>query len=110
MWGVAGARQCQLGWGAPGLAHIVATTAGEIVVIYKADLSDPLGIDRIRRRGPHSVVVSARTGQGIDELLERILLQAEVMELKAPKNAPERGVVIESKLDKGRGPVATSPV
>ena len=51
--------------------------------------------------------VSAKTGQGIDELLERILLQAEVMELKAPKDAPARGVVIESKLDKGRGPVAT---
>ncbi len=51
--------------------------------------------------------VSAKTGQGIDELLERILLQAEVMELKAPKDAPARGVVIESRLDKGRGPVAT---
>jgi translation initiation factor IF-2 len=51
--------------------------------------------------------VSAKTGAGIDELLERILLQAEVMELKAPKDAPARGVVIESKLDKGRGPVAT---
>jgi translation initiation factor IF-2 len=51
--------------------------------------------------------VSAKTGAGIDELLERILLQAEVMELKAPKDAPARGVVIESKLDTGRGPVAT---
>src|SRR6266850_4930647 len=51
--------------------------------------------------------VSAKTGQGIDELLERILLQAEVMELKAPKDAPARGVVIESRMDKGRGPVAT---
>ena len=51
--------------------------------------------------------VSAKTGQGIDELLERILLQAEVMELRAPKDAPARGVVIESRLDKGRGPVAT---
>ena len=51
--------------------------------------------------------VSAKTGQGIDELLERILLQAEVMELKAPKDAPARGVVIEARMDKGRGPVAT---
>ncbi|HVY07239.1 MAG TPA: translation initiation factor IF-2, partial [Burkholderiales bacterium] len=51
--------------------------------------------------------VSAKTGKGIDELLERILLQSEVLELKAPKEAPARGVVIESKLDKGRGPVAT---
>jgi translation initiation factor IF-2 len=51
--------------------------------------------------------VSAKTGKGIDELLERILLQAEVLELKAPRDAPARGVVIESRLDKGRGPVAT---
>jgi translation initiation factor IF-2 len=53
------------------------------------------------------VGVSAKTGQGIDELLESILLQAEVLELKAIKNAPAKGVVIESRLDKGRGPVAT---
>ncbi|SDY67960.1 translation initiation factor IF-2 [Nitrosomonas sp. Nm58] len=53
------------------------------------------------------VGVSAKTGQGIDELLESILLQAEVLELKAVKNAPAKGVVIESRLDKGRGPVAT---
>jgi translation initiation factor IF-2 len=51
--------------------------------------------------------VSAKTGKGIDQLLESVLLQAEVLELKAPKDAPARGVVIESKLDKGRGPVAT---
>jgi len=51
--------------------------------------------------------VSAKNGDGIDSLLERILLQAEVLELKAPKDAPARGVVIESRLDKGRGPVAT---
>src|SRR5882724_10748630 len=51
--------------------------------------------------------VSAKTGNGIDELLERILLQAEVLELRAPKNVPAHGVVIESRLDKGRGPVAT---
>ena len=51
--------------------------------------------------------VSAKTGKGIDELLERILLQAEILELRAPKNVPAHGVVIESRLDKGRGPVAT---
>jgi hypothetical protein len=51
--------------------------------------------------------VSAKTGAGIDELLDAILLQAEVLELKAPKNAPARGIVIESRLDKGKGPVAT---
>jgi translation initiation factor IF-2 len=51
--------------------------------------------------------VSAKTGQGIDELLEAVLLQAEVLDLKAPKDALARGVVIESRIDKGRGPVAT---
>ncbi len=53
------------------------------------------------------VPVSAKTGQGIDQLLEQVLLQAEVLELRAPKDAPAKGLVIEAKLDKGRGPVAT---
>ncbi|HET7097533.1 MAG TPA: translation initiation factor IF-2 [Casimicrobiaceae bacterium] len=53
------------------------------------------------------VPVSAKTGAGIDALLDAVLLQAEVLELKAPKNAPARGIVIESRLDKGKGPVAT---
>jgi translation initiation factor IF-2 len=53
------------------------------------------------------VLVSAKTGQGVDGLLERVLLQAEILELKAPVDAPARGVVIEARLDKGRGPVAT---
>ena len=53
------------------------------------------------------VPVSAKTGQGVDDLLEQVLLQAEVLELKAPVDAPARGLVIEAKLDKGRGPVAT---
>ena len=53
------------------------------------------------------VPVSAKTGDGIDKLLESILLQAEVLELKAAKEAPARGVVIEARLDRGRGPVAT---
>ena len=53
------------------------------------------------------VEVSAKTGQGIDSLLERILLQAEVLELKAPRDAPAKGIVVEARLDKGRGPVAT---
>ncbi len=51
--------------------------------------------------------VSAKTGQGIDELLEAVLLQAEVLELQAPKNTPAKGLVIEGRLDKGRGSVAT---
>ncbi len=53
------------------------------------------------------VEVSAKTGKGIDKLLDAILLQAEVLELKAPKDAPAKGIVIESRLDKGKGPVAT---
>ncbi|MDP3847241.1 MAG: translation initiation factor IF-2 [Pseudomonas sp.] len=53
------------------------------------------------------VSVSAKVGTGVDELLEAVLLQAEVLELKATPTAPGRGVVVESRLDKGRGPVAT---
>jgi translation initiation factor IF-2 len=53
------------------------------------------------------VPVSAKTGKGIDELLEQVLLQADVLELKAPVDSPAKGIVIEARLDKGRGPVAT---
>ena len=53
------------------------------------------------------VEVSAKTGKGIDELLEAVLLQAEVLELRASKNTPAKGLVIEGRLDKGRGPVST---
>jgi translation initiation factor IF-2 len=53
------------------------------------------------------VPVSAKTGQNIDTLLENVLLQAEVLELKSPVDAPARGLVVEARLDKGRGPVAT---
>jgi translation initiation factor IF-2 len=52
-------------------------------------------------------LVSAKTGQGIDALLEQVLLQAEVLELRAPVAALAKGLVIEARLDKGRGPVAT---
>jgi translation initiation factor IF-2 len=53
------------------------------------------------------VPVSAKTGEGVDTLLEQVLLQAEVLELKAPVDAMAKGLVIEAELDKGRGPVAT---
>ena len=53
------------------------------------------------------VPVSARTGDGIDDLLEHVLLQSEMLELSAPVNTPARGTVIEARLDRGRGPVAT---
>lgn len=51
--------------------------------------------------------ISAKTGLGVDDLLDRILLQAEVLELKAPFTSPAKGVVLESRLDKNRGPVAS---
>jgi translation initiation factor IF-2 len=53
------------------------------------------------------ISVSAKTGEGIDALLENVLLQAEILELKAAKDAPAQGLVIEARLDKGKGPVAT---
>ena len=53
------------------------------------------------------VEVSAKTGQGIDDLLDAVLLQAEVLELKAPINTPAKGIIVEGRLDKGRGPVTT---
>src|SRR5690606_10012490 len=53
------------------------------------------------------VPVSAKTGEGIDDLLENVLLQAEVLELTAPREGAAKGLVIEARLDKGRGPVAS---
>ena len=53
------------------------------------------------------IPVSAKTGEGIDTLLENVLLQAEILELKAPQDAPAQGLVIEARLDKGKGAVAT---
>jgi translation initiation factor IF-2 len=53
------------------------------------------------------ISVSAITGDGINELLDAILLQAELLELTAPRDVPAQGIVIESRLDKGRGPVAS---
>ncbi|MBS4846686.1 MAG: translation initiation factor IF-2 [Burkholderiales bacterium] len=53
------------------------------------------------------IPVSAKTGQGVDDLLENVLLQAEILELQAPVDAPAKGVVIESRLDKGKGAVAS---
>jgi translation initiation factor IF-2 len=53
------------------------------------------------------IPVSAHTGEGIDNLLDAVLLQAELLELKAPQDVPAQGIVIESRLDKGRGPVSS---
>ena len=101
------------------IAHAKAGNVPLVVAINKIDKGDA-NPERVKQElVAESVVpeefggdvqfipVSAKTGQGIDELLDAILLQAEVLELKAPRDAPARGIVIESRLDKGRGPVAT---
>ena len=101
------------------IAHAKAAGVPLVVAINKID--KPGGnVDRVTQElvaeqvvpeeyGGDSpfVPVSAKTGQGIDDLLEQVLLQAEVLELKAPVEAPARGLVVEARLDKGRGPVAT---
>jgi len=101
------------------IAHAKAGNVPIVVAINKVDKPEA-NLDRVKQElVAESVIpeeyggeaqfipVSAKTGAGIDELLDAILLQAEVLELKAPKNAPARGIVIESRLDKGKGPVAT---
>jgi translation initiation factor IF-2 len=101
------------------IAHAKAAGVPLVVAINKID--KPGGnVDRVTQElvaeqvvpeeyGGESpfVPVSAKTGQGIDDLLEQVLLQAEVLELKAPVDAPARGLVVEGRLDKGKGPVAT---
>jgi translation initiation factor IF-2 len=99
--------------------HARAAEVPIVVAVTKIDKgeADP---DRVRNGlAQHNVLpedwggdtmfvhVSARTGEGIDQLLEAILLQAEVLELRAPKEGPAAGVVIESTMEKGRGAVAT---
>ncbi|MYM65636.1 translation initiation factor IF-2 [Pseudoduganella sp. FT55W] len=101
------------------IAHAKAAGVPLVVAINKID--KPGGnVDRVTQElvaesvvpeeyGGESpfVPVSAKTGEGIDNLLEQVLLQAEVLELKAPVDAPARGLVVEGRLDKGKGPVAT---
>jgi translation initiation factor IF-2 len=90
-----------------------------VVAINKIDKAEA-NVDRVRRElaelglapeewGGQTIFgsISAKTGQGVDELLELILLQAEVLELKANPDKPARGTVIEARLDKSKGPVAT---
>ena len=101
------------------IAHAKAANVPLVVAINKIDKPDS-NPDRVKQElvaqsvlpeeyGGDSpfVPVSAKTGAGVDALLEQVLLQAEVLELKAPKDAPAKGLVIEARLDKGRGPVAT---
>lgn len=101
------------------IKHAKAAGVPLVVAINKIDKPDA-NPDRVKQElvaeevvpeeyGGESpfVPVSAKTGQGIDDLLEQVLLQAEVLELKAPVDAMAKGLVIEARLDKGRGPVAT---
>ncbi|ARU05642.1 translation initiation factor IF-2 [Comamonas serinivorans] len=101
------------------IKHAKAAKVPIVVAITKADKPDA-NPDKVKQElvgeevvpeeyGGDSpfVAVSSKTGMGIDELLEQVLLQAEVLELKAPVEAAAKGIVIEARLDKGRGPVAT---
>jgi translation initiation factor IF-2 len=101
------------------IQHARAAGVPIVVAVNKIDKNDA-DPDRVRTElSKHEVIsedwggqnifvpVSARTGQGIDQLLEAILLQAEVLELRAPRSGLAAGVVIESSIEKGRGAVAT---
>jgi len=101
------------------IAHARAAKVPIVVAINKIDKPEA-NPDRVKQElvaqevvpeeyGGDSpfVPVSAKTGAGVDDLLEQVLLQAEILELKCPWDAPAKGIIIESQLDKGRGPVAT---
>jgi len=101
------------------VAHVKAGNVPVVVAMNKMDKSDAHP-ERVKQElvaegvvpeeyggDVQFIPVSAKTGQGIDTLLDAILLQAEVLELKAPRDTPAKGIVIESRLDKGKGPVAT---
>jgi len=101
------------------IQHAKAAGVPMVVAINKMDKPDA-DPDRVKTELSHHEVISedwggdtmfvpisAKTGEGIDKLLESILLQAEVLELKSPAEGPAQGVVVESRLEKGRGPVAT---
>ncbi|MFO1257880.1 MAG: translation initiation factor IF-2 [Gammaproteobacteria bacterium] len=100
------------------IQHARAAQVPLVVAVNKID-KDSADLDRVRHDLAQQnviaedwggdtmfVPVSAKTGQGIDDLLEAILLQAEVLDLKAVEKGPAQGLVIESRLDKGRGPIA----
>jgi translation initiation factor IF-2 len=101
------------------IQHARAAKAPIVVAITKIDKHEA-DLDRVRTElsaeqviseewggDTQFVGVSSVSGEGIDKLLDAILLQAEVLELKAPLDGPARGTVVESSLEKGRGPVAT---
>jgi translation initiation factor IF-2 len=101
------------------IQHARAAEVPIIVAVNKIDKegADP---DRVKNElSQHEVIpedwggdvmflpISAKFGQGIDELLDSILVQSEVLELAAPRDCPAKGVIVEARIDKGRGPVAT---
>ena len=99
--------------------HARAAGVPIIVAINKIDLPDA-DPERVKQQlTEHHLVpeewggdtmmipVSAKTGEGVEDLLDAILVKAEEMDLKAPIDVPARGVILESKLDRGKGPVAT---
>ena len=102
-----------------GINHSKAAGVPLIVAINKIDKPDANSEKVKNELLTHEVIpedlggdsmfveISAKTGQGIDNLLDAILLQAEILELKAPINTPAKGIIIEGRLDKGRGPAAT---
>src|SRR5690348_1441964 len=101
------------------IAHAKAGNVPIVVAINKIDKPEA-NPDRVKQElvaesvlpeeyggDTQFVQVSAKTGKGIDDLLDAILLRAEVLELKAPRESMAKGIVIESRLDKGKGPLAT---
>ncbi len=101
------------------IAHARAAEVPLVVAITKVDKAEA-NVEKVKQElaaegvtpedwGGDSmfVEVSSKTGQGIDQLLEGVLLQAEVLELKAPRTTNAKGLVVEARLDKGKGPVAT---
>ncbi len=101
------------------IAHARAANVPLVVAVTKVDKPEA-NVERVKQElvaegvTPEDwggdamfVEVSSKSGQGIDQLLEGILLQAEVLELKAPRTTHAKGLVIEARLDKGKGPVAT---
>ncbi|MCX7230771.1 MAG: translation initiation factor IF-2 [Burkholderiales bacterium] len=101
------------------IAHAKAAAVPIVVAMNKIDKAES-NLDRVKQELVAQEVVpedyggdvpfvgvSAKTGAGIDELLENVLLQAEVLELNASVDSPAKGIVIEARLDKGKGPVAT---
>lgn len=101
------------------IKHAQSTDVPMVVAVNKMD-KDGADPDRVKQElSSHGVApddwggdaqfveISAKTGAGVDDLLDALLVQAELLELKAPAEGPAQGLVIESRLDRGRGPVAT---